>query len=488
MGMPRGGCAVSVLIVLFACNEEPGHVTAAPARSAPSATPAPAAAPHIPRSQVESLLERWRAAQIRGDFKTYAALYHPAFGGTKRVGDKTFRFDRTRWLADRKKLFHRDVNVAVRDVRVVTGERTALVTFTQEWSAGAFRDVGPKRIEMLLSQGKFLITSEQMLESNVVQPEQTKDQPPPEEVSLLLSLQGKYGAVLRVGAVDTKGRARRISPPNETIDHFFEKDVSPAMTKPLEGWIGRTMNLYEANKLACTGRVTGFSAVGGILGSDEVELDTPAERKADAAWDWLPNSAKHLVAIVEPENRQCKAQWARAAHLPAPAMFDKRDLLPEELTLARKNLVRTPAARWSQVRYEGWVRDERNAGTSGDLPAHWMDIRPYELFAAAFSDPVTKATYTTIELSTGERCAYPGGYALGFFKVTVENWIAVTGDGDPRDVFPTTPYWGIAPHTVIIPHPGGHPILIADNALYAQTKWGFVPIITVGQVRTICGC
>ena len=77
---------------------------------------------------------------------------------------------------------------------------------------------------------------------------------------------------------------------------------------------------------------------------------------------------------------------------------------------------------------------------------------------------------------------------MGFFEVRGGDWSAVTADGDPREIFPESPDWGVAPQTAVIPHAGARPVLIAREALYVEEPWGFTAIITIGPVRTICGC
>ena len=95
-----------------------------------------------------------------------------------------------------------------------------------------------------------------------------------------------------------------------------------------------------------------------------------------------------------------------------------------------------------------------------------------------------------VELSAGEGCGDFTGYALGFFKVTPGAWIDVTGDGDPRSSLPSRPWSGIAPHAAVATRPGKPPFLIGGggSVLYAQGPSGFVPVTTVGEIRTMCGC
>src|SRR5438105_2725239 len=52
-----------------------------------------------------ALVERWQAAQNKGDFAAYQALYATAFRGVRRSGARVSEFDRAGWLADRERMF-----------------------------------------------------------------------------------------------------------------------------------------------------------------------------------------------------------------------------------------------------------------------------------------------------------------------------------------------------------------------------------------------
>ena len=54
-----------------------------------------------PDDVVQAVIDAWLAAQNGGDFAAYQALYADKMEGVKRVGPRTWRFDRKGWLADR---------------------------------------------------------------------------------------------------------------------------------------------------------------------------------------------------------------------------------------------------------------------------------------------------------------------------------------------------------------------------------------------------
>ncbi len=475
----------AALCIASACdrkNEPPQP--SAPAAPVVTTAPAPPAVPAGVRSaEVEALMASWQSAQNQGDFERYAALYDAAFTGVKRVGQKSFRFDRKGWLEDRRSLFQRDVRVVVRDMRIFTGERSAFAVFVQEWSSARFADVGQKRLEFMLRDGKLFVSREEMLESKTTGPGPV-EAPPAEELALLVRLPAGYGAVLRTGSVEGTGVVRRITSESELV-HRVVKDASPADIQPFQHLAGRSMDLYDGSSVACSGRITSFVGVTGVLGSDELGSESSPQGRADAIWEWA-DAAKYLAAVIEPE-RPCVAQWARASDLPKPTVFESRQLRPEESSKGLSALLETRAARDVQASYERF-RSEITGGANH--PATWSDREPREFAATLFADAASQVTYAAVELSTGEGCGDFGGYALGFFKVTPGAWIDVTGDGDPRASLPHRPYFGVVPQTAVATRPGKPPFLIgsAGSVLYAQVAAGFVPVRAIGEIRTICGC
>ena len=108
------------------------------------------------RVAVDKLLAAWLAAQNAGDFAAYQGLYAEKMEGVKRVGPRTWRFDRKGWLADRERMFKRPMTVAARDVQISGSAQTPTIELVQTFKQGTFSDEGPKR--MVLTRGAAGLT------------------------------------------------------------------------------------------------------------------------------------------------------------------------------------------------------------------------------------------------------------------------------------------------------------------------------------------
>jgi hypothetical protein len=129
----------------------------------------PRAAPSaIPAERARAVLEAWLAAQNRGDFAAYEAMYAAKFEGVKRVGERVTRFARAGWMADRKRMFGKPMVVEAREPAVETTATTAEVRFTQRWQSGRFEDLGPKRLFLVADGEDLVIAREEMLRSEVM--------------------------------------------------------------------------------------------------------------------------------------------------------------------------------------------------------------------------------------------------------------------------------------------------------------------------------
>jgi hypothetical protein len=142
-------------------------VTASASASAPAPSIAVKAAdPSV--TAVSALVERWRLAQNQLDFAGYGALYAPVFQGTKRVGERSFRFDRKRWLDDRKPMFTVGLEVRVSKLEVTRAGAHVVAFFEQEFRTPAFRDTGRKLLAFAQTPSGFQIVREEMLSSQVL--------------------------------------------------------------------------------------------------------------------------------------------------------------------------------------------------------------------------------------------------------------------------------------------------------------------------------
>ena len=177
---------------LFACGggdkpssapSEPAAKTAVAPSPAPAAEPAAtregqtavpagpsvaATAPAISDDDARALIASWLAAQNEGDYARYAALYAARFTGVRRTGDKTRSFDQGGWLADRRRMFAKPMQVKAGEPRISQAGATAVVRFEQEWSTATYRDVGPKQMVLVREPGGVRIAREELLSSSAL--------------------------------------------------------------------------------------------------------------------------------------------------------------------------------------------------------------------------------------------------------------------------------------------------------------------------------
>jgi hypothetical protein len=155
----------------IACADTP--VVEAPAAAPPAAAPPPSAAAEpaepaaIPEAELKELLNAWLAAQNNRQYPAYESLYAAKFYGVKRAGQREVRFDRTGWLNDRQKMFHKPMSVEARDPSYRSASASAEIEFTQQWTSGKFADSGPKRLLVVREAGKLKIAQEEMLRSEL---------------------------------------------------------------------------------------------------------------------------------------------------------------------------------------------------------------------------------------------------------------------------------------------------------------------------------
>jgi hypothetical protein len=429
-------------------------------------------APTIAKERVESVIERWRVAQESGDFEAYSALYGSSFRGVKLVGDSRATFDRAGWLRDRRQMFQRDMKVGVSGLKVFTGERSAFVTFVQDWSTARFHDVGPKRIELALRGNELSIVSEEMLASVTGAVGKVKA-PPPEELALLWKLPRGYGVVLKRGSIATQGKVSTLS--TESASYLMAKDAAGAALGPVESFRARTLDLYGVGGFACSAKVSSFRVLGGFT--------SPIEELPEDNWKALGDEL-YLVAVVEPDDSKCQPLWARAQDLPKPTVFRSQTLTGDELALAERQLAKTKTAREMQKDYQEY----RQSAGGTQAPASWLDVEPTERLGISLSHPQTNAKYAVLERFVGAGCDGFRGYALGLFKQAAPEWIDLTGSGAPYHYFPLRPLFGMAPEAAVTLSSGGPVYLISGEGIYADTGAGFVPVMTIGPIRTTCSC
>jgi hypothetical protein len=124
-------------------------------------TAAPAAA-GVAAPAARALLDRWLAAQNKGDFATYAKLYAPQFHGVRRSGKRTVMLDRKGWLVDRGRMFQKPMQVSIADVKM----DGSTIRLTQSFTQGTYKDVGQKELVLQSLGSELVIAREEMLSSD----------------------------------------------------------------------------------------------------------------------------------------------------------------------------------------------------------------------------------------------------------------------------------------------------------------------------------
>ncbi len=207
----------ALLVLMLGCSSPPADGPPAESASAPetpaapgapaSASPAPAELATSPRDPapaalldeqaVRALVDRWLTAQNAGDFEAYSATYASPFFGIKRAGPRTTRFDRAGWLTDRQRMFRKPMSVQAAELDVAPSSTAARVSFTQTWSSGSYRDVGPKQLVVVRQDEGLFIAREEMLTSTRVDPDENRPAPPsPGEFSFVEEIAGRAYVVL----------------------------------------------------------------------------------------------------------------------------------------------------------------------------------------------------------------------------------------------------------------------------------------------------
>jgi len=283
----------AALLLLCACkgsgSDKPtGKREATPAGRAGS-EPAPEKAssdkarpvePNIPEAELQALLDRWLKAQNEGDFSAYEQLYAKKFGGVKRVGPKTFRYERKGWLANRKLMFRHKMTVEAREPTFSPSPRVAEVSFTQRWASGTFEDLGPKRMLIVREGTDLRIAQEEMLRSELVGPDADKAG----DFYFLID----NAMVLRDAIVpDRHGKPRDMGESGPMVIHAsVEKSDLDEETRALEGKKVRVDSSCEAT-------VTGFYLVSRVTPHFGMVQEWDCELQED---DCAPTSDEERAA------------------------------------------------------------------------------------------------------------------------------------------------------------------------------------------------
>lgn len=118
--------------------------------------------------EIFNLLTDWLRSQNEGDYDRYQSFYADTFKGIKRAGAKAYEFDYLGWLADRKRMFRKPMNVEAKFIQINKSELPYRIIFQQLWSSGAFSDFGAKVIMVNWFDEELKIIGEEMIASRLM--------------------------------------------------------------------------------------------------------------------------------------------------------------------------------------------------------------------------------------------------------------------------------------------------------------------------------
>ncbi len=340
----------ALIVVLFACTKAQAPTTdvtplptGLPAVAAPEAVSAAVAAPFevsaavlpapptVTEAEVRGLLDLWLAAQNQGDFASYQMLYATKMTGVRAVGVIRRQFSRAGWMADRKRMFGKAMQVQAEQVQVAIAAGLAQVRFVQTFQSGSFRDKGPKVWLVAREFDAPRIVREEML-SSVVSTVQQATPPPAENLAL----------AVRVGdstwlAIDAAPPTGDVSPTLLQQSGAWTAGVALDWTGTRKPWKDRDIIVYGQTGEVCRGQAVEVAAIARALPHFGQVQDwtegpeqqrPPASEIAAAVWDLGKGDAITAVRIrpyPTPGNRaDCpKALFGRSAHLPSPVFLGR---------------------------------------------------------------------------------------------------------------------------------------------------------------------
>lgn len=281
---------------------EPTGGTAGEGGAAGADPAAPRLAP-IAEADVQAVVDRWLKAQNEGDLDAYAALYADRFTGVKRVGARTFRFDREGWLEDRGRMFESSMKVSVADTAIRSTPHLATATFEQTWQSGKFKDVGPKRLLIIRQDDELRIGNEEMLRSEVVSSPKTSS-----DVMLVIDTDDGLFVVLHQGVEEgwAAGPVTPISLGIEDVESTMREAAVDELPEKLQAWKGAAVTAHDAAGAACPGTIASLHVIAGIdphwsvdaaMGGNEEFGPPPSDNDL---WAMTSPSERVLVGRVQP--------------------------------------------------------------------------------------------------------------------------------------------------------------------------------------------
>lgn len=249
----------------------------------------------VDEAGARKLLDAWLAAQNSGDFAAYSALYADKLEGIKRVGARTWRFDRTGWLADRQRMFKNPMVVAVKDVEIRGSNVAATIDLVQTFSQGKFKDEGPKHLVLIRGKDGFQIAREEMLRSEVGGAAANAKG----SAYVTMSIGGKPHIVIAPEALAAWGSGPIAGP----FEEFHKLATQAATGAPMAAaWNAKALKVHTADGKSCDATVGALKlAAGGTPHFGTVQVWDGDEGMSDDGRVWSPaERAREVFGMSDP--------------------------------------------------------------------------------------------------------------------------------------------------------------------------------------------
>jgi ketosteroid isomerase-like protein len=273
-----------------------------------------------PTPEVRKVVDKWLDAQNRGDFAAYEQLYAARFTGVRRSGPRTVKMDRAGWLADRRRMFQKKMEVSIDKLAIAAAPSASRVTFVQTWASGSYKDVGDKQLVVVREGSAWKIAREEMLRSSILASEAKTGAA---LAQAMLPMFSPTALVVETSAGDELGAGKKTL---DDGDPIAVKQNVPMGRLPAEqrALRGRKLFALDENFEICELQVGDPAVVSTFVphfGMRQEWKEAPKERVIKEAW---AQGAKLLVF----ETSGCKAPtWAlpRWKERPAPSVATPAD-------------------------------------------------------------------------------------------------------------------------------------------------------------------
>lgn len=447
---------VLLLTLALGCaeRERPADKAAAPAAPSVKAPPTaasarPAAVDAAPlRASAEALVQRWSQAQNEQDFAAYEALYATRFEGIKRVGAKSFRFDRQGWMRDRKPMFRSPIKVDVSELKLQPGSSSVVAWFRQTWAGGRFRDVGEKQLVLVREGDGLKIAREEMLSSSVAL------SPPVRALGREDFLFVKQFGKRSFAVLERQHRGLGAGPAELVDYHAAVRSVDEQqLDLETQALFRRKFALYGAKGKLCEAKLGAARVLAHVIphfGQVQTWQAEHGEPKpthhavAEEIWA-LADAPGGRMLVAELWAEGCDgALWARAADLPSPAVHLPVEAEPKLADEALERFRRLPGYRRLQSEFSRefagkgpWDADERTARqvltfAEPGSEQRYVAVTAYAPGCGDFYGElwaIWRRVENTWELLTDRSSNGPRVVPLGVFDANADGTPEVLGDG-----------------------------------------------------------